>query len=466
MSLFAQARLLADAVLYEGYVLYPYRSTSRKNHVRWQFGVIAPRDWVDAGGCEHAWTRTECVIEPGDHAHVTGLLRFLQLQHRSVEDREGRAHPVLEAEGQMWTEWDEGTEREIPFDLDLTAGTRQIIPFSLDGGRELEPIRTRTDREVGRFVRERWPIAGEIRVEVDAVEGAMSPLVKLSLRIDNVTPCKEPSEARDPALLVSLVGAHTLLAVHDGAFVSSEDPPEWACGAVATCANVRSWPIMVGPEGSRDVVMASPIILADHAKIADESPGALYDSTEIDEILTLRTMTLTDEEKREARATDPRSAAIIDRVDSMPPEMLDKLHGALRSVRNLGHSSSVPDPTTIPDPAGTPAPPVAPWWDPGADASVNPDTDTIEIAGVLVAKGSRVKLVPGARRADAHDMFLVGKTATVQGVYIDVEEQRYLAITLEDDTNSDIHEQHGRFMYFYPDEVEPLPTTMPREPGP
>ena len=75
------------------------------------------------------------------------------------------------------------------------------------------------------------------------------------------------------------------------------------------------------------------LFLYDYPQIAPESPGDLYDATEIDEILTLRTMTLTDEEKREARATDPRAAAIIDRVDDMPPEILDRLHGAVRYLR-------------------------------------------------------------------------------------------------------------------------------------
>jgi hypothetical protein len=103
-----------------------------------------------------------------------------------------------------------------------------------------------------------------------------------------------------------------------------------------------------------------------------------------------------------------------------------------------------------------PAETAAPWWDPGADASVSPDTDTVEVAGVAVHKGCRVRLRPGHRRTDAQDMFLVGRTATVQGVFLDVEDQRYLAVTLEDDPAADLHLQHGRFLYFYPDEVEPL----------
>ena len=74
--------------------------------------------------------------------------------------------------------------------------------------------------------------------------------------------------------------------------------------------------------------------LADHPlrppEIAEQSAGALFDSTEIDEILTLRVMTITDDEKAAARATDPRAAAIIDRCDAMTPAELQQLHGVLR----------------------------------------------------------------------------------------------------------------------------------------
>lgn len=139
----------------------------------------------------------------------------------------------------------------------------------------------------------------------------------------------------------------------------------------------------------------------------------------IDEILTLRTMTLTDEEKREARGTDERAAAIIDRSDTMPPEILSRLHGTMRSLRQATEKTEEKTEKV-------------PWWDPGADASVSPDTDRVEINGASVGKGSRVRLRP-ERRADAQDMFLTGRTATVEAVVFDVEDRSYLAVTLADD---------------------------------
>ena len=166
--------------------------------------------------------------------------------------------------------------------------------------------------------------------------------------------------------------------------------------------------------------------------MAPESPGDLLDATEIDEMLTLRVMTLTEEEKAAARGTDPRAAAIIDRCDSMPAETMAQLHGTRRDDA------------------------AQPWWDPGADASVSPETDAVLVAGVPVAKGCRVRLRP-TRRADAQDMFLAGQDAVVTAVLSDVDGQTHVAVVLADDPAADLHDWYGRYWYFGPDELEPLP---------
>ncbi|MGN6172722.1 MAG: hypothetical protein ACTHPS_07190, partial [Streptosporangiaceae bacterium] len=245
-------------------------------------------------------------------------------------------------------------------------------------------------------------------------------------------------------------------------------------------------------------VLSSPVILYDHPRIAAESAGELFDSTEIDEILTLRTLALTDEEKREARATDPRAAALLDRLDDLPPEMLERMHGAIRylgppteaEAARPGAGKEVTDQggtgreaTGVGDtgqevtgyggtgrgvsgeggtdppgarPASTTLDRSAPWWDPGADTSVSPETDHIVIQGVRVARGSRVRMRPGARRADAQDLFLTGRSALVEAVLHDVDGNVHLAVTPEDDPAADLQRSHGRFLYFAPDEVEPI----------
>ncbi len=198
-------------------------------------------------------------------------------------------------------------------------------------------------------------------------------------------------------------------------------------------------------------MLSSPLILYDHPEVAAESAGDLFDATEIDEILTLRTLTLTDAEKRLARATDSRAAELLDRLEDMPPELFERMHGAIRYLRS-GAAQGTPDAA---DPHVTGRPSV-PWWDPGSDASVSPETDHIMIDGIPVARNSRVLMRPGSRRADAQDLFLAGREATVEAVLYDVDGQVHLALTPVDDPAADLHRSHGRFLYFAPDEVEPI----------
>jgi hypothetical protein len=257
--------------------------------------------------------------------------------------------------------------------------------------------------------------------------------------VENATTWSGPGGRRDDAIPHSLVAVHTMLALEDGDFVSLFDPPEDAVAAVATCRNEGTFPVLIGPDDAHDLVLSSPIILYDHPQVAPESAGDLYDATEIDEILALRVLTLTDEEKAEARATDERAAAVIDRVDAMPPELWARLHGAVRSLRPV-----VDEP-----------PETVPWWDPGVDAAVDPWTDRVTIAGVSVGAGSAVRLRP-SRRADAQDLFLQGLAATVAGVFHDVDGERHVAVTVDDDPAGEALAGHGRYRYFHPDEIEPL----------
>ncbi|MBO0776748.1 MAG: hypothetical protein J2P34_10580, partial [Actinobacteria bacterium] len=242
--------------------------------------------------------------------------------------------------------------------------------------------------------------------------------------------------------------------VAGGSFVSLLDPPAAARDAARGCRNVHTYPVLAGPPGQRAVMLSSPIIMYDHPQVAPESPGDLHDATEIDEILSLRALTMTEAEKSEARATDRRAAAILDRVETMPPEVMSRLHGAVRSLRP---AASRPPPAAG-DPGEPFARPSAPWWDPGADASVSPETDSAVVAGVRLAKGSMVRLRPRGSGTDPQDMFLRGRDARVEAVLLDVDGSVHLAVTLADDPGADLNQWYGRFRYFSPDEVEPLAT--------
>ena len=424
-------RRIADAVLYEGYILYPYRASSQKNRSRWQFGVVMAPGYAAVDPSESSVTQSEWVLEHSGQPAVQVILRFLQVQRRSTEGAAGS--------------WDEAVEREIEF----TFGPGELLgsdlarEFSVPGGEDREPS---PDAEIA--VRRREPLAGQVCVRTSPVPGPWRA-VRLAVRVENRSAAEPAPAVRDDALPTALVAAHLIVTVTGGEFISMTDPPEWAKPAVAQCQNHGCWPVLADPDGGRQVMLASPIILYDHPELAPESPGELYDGTEIDEILTLRTLALSDEEKLEARATDPRAAALIDRVESMDAPTMARLHGTIRGLRSGAPQSGARGGGLADyDPA-------VPWWDPEADASVSPDTDSVLIGGQQVARGSLVRLRPGARRADAQDMFLVGRIAEVQAVLLDIEDQPYLAVALTDHPDPDLSIAHGRFLYFMPDEVEP-----------
>jgi hypothetical protein len=437
------ARTVADAVLYEGYVLYPYRASAQKNRSRWQFGVLMPAGYAATDPSERAYSQAELVLE-GD-GPVAVVLRFLQVQQRTVRRWTGSGYqPVdaLDVAGTPLFAWDEAVEHEIAVDPPTLPYEHR---FEVDGGKDVEPVHDARGELIGQVVRRRRALSGVVSVSAEPVPGPWRARL-LRVRVENRTPLRGAG-ARESVLPSALVASHTLLGAEGGAFVSMVDPPEWAAGAVAGCVNTGTWPVLAGPAGQRDVVLCAPIILYDHPEIAPESPGDLFDATEIDEILTLRTMALTDAEKQEARATDERAAAIIDRADGLPPEMLDRLHGTLRYLREVT-ADGIPAPTDGPEIGDVP------WWDPGADDSVNPEHDAVAVPGGLASRGSKVRLRPSPHTTDAQDMFMAGRLATVEAVFLDVDGASHLGVTVDDDPAAELNQWVGRFRYYAPHEVE------------
>jgi len=423
---------------------------------------------------EHSYCQTEFLVrcpadadEPDDHepddagrqAEVRAVLRFLQLRSRAVEEpdpRTGDFRPVdsLEVGGELLTSWDEAVERTVPVAVPLARLLEDELDerIRFDGAERVERVGPPTGiaGARARVRRTEYPITARLRARAEWLD-ASHGVLRMHLRVDNDSPAVPTS--REAALRHALIAAHLVVGLDGASALSSQDPPEWARPLAATCRDVRLWPVLAGPEGDGAVVLASPIIIEDHPRLAPESPVELYDATEIDEILTLRTLVLTDDEKREARSTDTRAAALMDHVDALPGDLLTRLHGAVRALHPVGS----------PAPAGAEADadavlprPETPWWDPGADASVSPGTDTLVVGGVTVGRGSRVRMRPGSRRADAQDLFLAGRIAVVEAVLFDVDGEVHLAVTPEDDPAADLNARHGRYLYFAPDEVEPL----------
>ncbi|MFI8950159.1 hypothetical protein ACIGO6_26985 [Streptomyces sp. NPDC053750] len=469
----AVARQVADAVLFEGYVLYPYRASAAKNRLRWQFGVLVPPSWTAAAD-EHDFQHTELLMEPRKGANLAVELRFLHAGRRTVQrtlpDGGFETVPELHLDDRILVPWDEGHEERVRLTVAVEelAGGGAVVPFDRPGGEETEPVTDAAGRTVGRLVRRREEIRGRLRLSASDLDGPYTTR-RLSVVVENTSDwTPDEDTGRDTALGRSLVATHTLLRLDTGRFLSLTDPPEWARAAVAGCRNLHTWPVLAGEPGSADLVLSSPIILEDHPAIAPESPGALYDATEIDEILALRTAALTDEEKREARGTDDRAAAVIDLADSMPAEVLERLHGAVRGLREVTTPGApalrTPAPDGVPVFGGPPPEPRSagqdgvrpdtPWWDPGADDSVDPAHDHVLVDGHPVRAGSRVVLRPRLRHSDAQDLFVSGRRALVEAVLHDVDGGVHIAVTVEDDPGADIRREQGRYLYFQPDEVD------------
>jgi hypothetical protein len=377
-----KARPVGNALLYEGYALYPYRASSLKNRKRFDFGVVMP-----APGEDVAPMRTECLVRSeGAGAIVDVTIRFLHLVERAGADG---VEP-----------WHEAVEREIAWRgvaVEAVAGTGASMTWSVPavatpGGAS----RTRSEG-----------LTGSLRVSSvrdDCVH-------RLAVELRNETPAAAADTPREEAMLRALVSTHTVLCVEGGEFVSLLEPPTDAVDAAARCHNVGTWPVLVGKPWERDTLLSSPIILYDHPRVAPESAGDLFDATEIDEILSLRVLTLSDDEKRQIAAGDPRVRALLARVDGLDEAALKKLHGSLRR--------------------GVP--------------------------GAAFQRGDRVRLRP-RRRADLFDIALSGKTATVVATEQDFEGRSYVAVTVDDDPGADlgVTGQPGHRFFFHLEEVEPL----------
>ena len=439
-----QARTVADAVLYEGYLLYPYRASSEKNASRWQFGVLGPPGAADRMlGEPESMTLHTILTGVTEASSITVHLRFLQLQHRQVRDESGQDVASLLVDGRTEITWDEAVEQELdlPF-TELSAGVdppteSEGSSVNVEGGSEVETLPAG-----GSVVRTRWPLHAVVEVGTEQ----HGRFTRLTVRVRNTHP--DRPNTKDDATRTSLLGAHLLVEAGGCAFASVIDPPEGAQEVVDRSRQDRCWPFLAGVEGENDLLLGSPIILYDYPEVAAESVGALFDATEIDEILTLRVMTMTDAEKAEARATDPRAAAIIDRCDAMSPGDMQQLHGILRDPRSPAEQPGG-EPPTFTETGGDP------WWDPATDASVDPSTDSVVVDGVPIRKGSLVRVRP-KRRADAQDLFFADQVARVTGVLFDVDGDTHVAVVLEDDPAADLHDWYGRYFYFAPDEIEPL----------
>ena len=340
-----QIREIADAILYEGYLLYPYRRSSIKNRQRWTFGVVYPRVYSEAQGINEPWQmRTECLVAGSEETKLDITMRFLHLLKHTTEQGEKDAGGGYRG----YETWEEGIAREIAgHNLllhELEAEAKQIV-ISFPEERLVDG--TQGEDTPDEAIRVQRAIEGTITISAQRVgEGVF----KISVLIENTSPIKSSDLAsmeggqdirprqgyqRDEVQLHSFVSTHTILQVQHGAFISLLEPPDELVEVAKACQNMHTWPVLIGHQGERDAMLSSPIILYDYPQIAPESIGTLFDGTEIDEILTLRIMTLTDEEKQEMRKGDERVNALLERTEALTAEDLMSLHGVIRNLRSV-----------------------------------------------------------------------------------------------------------------------------------
>lgn len=320
---------VADAILYEGYMLYPYRGSALKNHQRWSFGVLYPQDYEEVrNGTERSFMHAEFVLLIKANCKLKVNLRFLHLRCEKAAIYELASESNLELGSDTRAE---GVPRSIEFECDLRAALPQRFPFTV-------PVSSDCVQNQSIVANAHDQLQGVVIVNADRVH---DELLKVSIEVRNETNSLFGRLDRDSALHRSMLSAHLILVAEGAGFVSLLDPPVELSTHVSTCRNVGNFPVLVGCEGDHDMMLCSPIILYDYPQVASESAGDFYDCTEMDEMLTLRVLTLTDQEKTEMRSAGEHTRNLLERTERSAREQLIKTHGAIRSLRPVNKDNGL-----------------------------------------------------------------------------------------------------------------------------
>ncbi|HEX2455951.1 MAG TPA: hypothetical protein VHI99_19790 [Vicinamibacterales bacterium] len=309
---------IANAILYEGYILYPYRASAMKNRQRFNFGVVVPQAYCNAGGSgEISSLRTECLVRGDAAARLTVRIRFLHLMSRTIEP----------AEPGVPGEWQEASER----DVGLHAVLGELSADPVQRGFHFFAQRLVHPAGASLTVRTQHALTGEVEVTGHQVRDSV---FRVRVRVSNTTALArgEPCD-RDDLLMRALVSTHAILQIEGGEFLSLLDPPGGFEELAESCSQAGLFPVLAGEASDRDAMLASPIILYDYPQVAPESAGDFFDGTEIDEMLALRVLTMTDGEKAEMRQVDDHARQILERTERLSALDLMNLHGTLRNPR-------------------------------------------------------------------------------------------------------------------------------------
>jgi hypothetical protein len=324
-----RVRRIADAVLYEGYVLWPYRRSAVKNQRRWTFGGVYPPAHSALHPDDACAMQTQCLAVAAPGAWLGVRVRFLHVVERRVArlGADGReAVDELSIDGERYVPWEEATEREVAAPpLEVGGRSRVRAAIHVPAGTEREVLHDQHGNPAGMLTRSWRALAGRVAVTAKSLGG---DVFRITVRIENETPFR--GDDRERALQASFCSTHSILTISGGELLSLTDPPPELRDEAERCENIGAWPVLAGEPGERHTVLSAPIILPDHPEIAPESPGDLFDAAEIDQLLTLSILSMTDDERAQMRAADPRTRAMLERTESLSREELMRLHGTIR----------------------------------------------------------------------------------------------------------------------------------------
>ena len=377
---------LVDSLLYEGYALYPYTPGATKNATPTPFGIVYPPAYAERNPSTHDRSRVECVVEADRDAELSGVVRFLQV----------------------------AGERHEAFERRLDLGPTRLGELLDDGG---APVEFELDGSRA--------VTGRARMRAEAVPEA--GLAKVMLCVHNTTgldPDEVEAMERGEALRASLVSTHIVAQVRPGRFVSPLERDGPAGAASARCRNENTWPVLASPED--DAILGAAIFLPDHPRLAPESLGSLFDSTEIEEALLLHVHALSEGEREAIGAQDPAVREMVERAAATTPDDIVRLHGRLE----------VADPGPPPEP-GHP----------------NPGESELRAGGQTFRKGGKVVLRPGSEH-DVYDKLLDGRTATIERIYRDYDDAVHIAVTVDGSAEQELYRETGRYLFFKPAEIE------------
>lgn len=425
---------LIDSLLYEGYALYPYTPGAVKNAAPTPFGILYPPAYAVTLPSTFERLELRCELRAPPEAVLSAEVRFLAA---AGERHEASAHRVRLA--------------------DVMVGVLAASRATGEPGQSGRPgASDRRDRpNVNANVNGASSQLGAQR-EVEIAEDTYGQLLlalgleaheygsghyEVTLTVENRTSCVQGLD-RSGALAYSLLSTHPILRVSGGRFSS---PLECPCGSINT------FPVLASP--TDDAVIGAAIVLPDHPQIAPESRGGMFDSTEIEEALLLHVKTLSDAEREEIERHDPFVREMVARAAAATPDDILALHGrmTLRAPMVSPHQLGRHPVDATPRNPVTDTPPEEP------PNLVDPQAGERHavVDGVRFIRGAKVRIRPGPE-ADLHARMLDGRTATIERIMVDYDGKTHLGVTIDDDPGQELLRESGRFLFFFPPEVEVL----------